>query len=99
MTPFFLDDHDGWCRHAGVYPLAEGHRHRTALATQPVAPPVFHHMPESLRVIEEVRRHDLAAPPSSFIGSQGRELQEPEEQPRSACMRTRISHHGRTKHT
>jgi hypothetical protein len=68
MAPFFLDDHDGWCRHASV--LAEGHRHRTALATQPVAP-------------TEVRRHDLAALPSSFIGSQGRELQEPEQQPRS----------------
>ena len=36
---------------------------------------VFHHMPEQLRVIEEVRRHDLAAPPSGFIGSQGGELQ------------------------
>src|SRR5258708_12880305 len=36
---------------------------------------VFHHMPEQLRVIKKVRRHDLAAPPSSLIGSQGGELE------------------------
>jgi hypothetical protein len=47
---------------------------------------VFHHMPEELRVIEEVRRHTLAAPPSSFIGSQGRELQGPEGQCSALCL-------------
>jgi len=43
-------------------------------------------MPEQLRVIKEVRRHDLAAPPSTFIGIQGRELQGPEGHRSALCL-------------